>query len=125
MRKRWLLISLVALLMILFFACSKAEKQKEIEYLPEGAVIAYEDYMGYKVPILADGKGGQVRWMADVPWELLPIETRMKFAAGGGGHLSIGDLLEMWEKFGEWKKTGIGQDIEILLYDEGDKLCLP
>ena len=125
MGKKYLLIGLAVGLMISFSACSKVEKQKKTEYLPEGAVIAYEDYEGYKVPILSDGKGGRVRWMADVPWELLSIEMRMKFAACNGGYLSINDLFDMWKEYGEWKKTGIGQDIEIIIYDEGDELCLP
>ena len=121
MKKKWLWIGLVALLTISFSACSsKVKKSSEIKYLPEGAIIAYEDYKGYKVPLLSDGKGGQIRWMADVPWAILPIEMRMKFAVGGGGHLSVDDLLEMWEKFGEWKKTGKEQYIKIVVPDEGE-----
>ena len=95
-------------------------KQEVIEFLPQGAIVGYENFKGYKVPLLADGTGGQVRWMADVPWADLPIEMRMKFAATGGGLLSVDDLLEMWEKFGEWKKTGEGQYIGITVHNEGE-----
>lgn len=101
----------------------KVSQTKEVEYLPEGAVMAYENYKSpsgkiYKVPILSDGKGGQVRWMADVLWADLPIETRIGFALKGGGLLNPRDLQELWEICGQWKKTG--ETLTIIVKQKGE-----
>jgi hypothetical protein len=79
--------------------------------MPRGTNIGYTHYTGisgkvYRVPVIADGHGGEVRWMADVPWVELPLEERLGFAIRGGGLLGVEDMRELWLQFGEWKKAG-------------------
>ena len=104
----WALTALVILLLGIIglsVVNIKNSRTEQLQFLPRGTVIAYEDYKGHEVPIIADGKGGEVRWLADVPWAVLPIETRLKFATRGGGYLTKADLKEAWNKFGEWRKV--------------------
>lgn len=75
----------------------------------KGTTLRMETYRGYPTPILADGRGGEVRMMKDVLWEVLPIETRLRFATRNGGHLCIQDLLDAWEAYGEWKRPGMNK----------------
>ena len=84
----------------------------------KGTLLGYTNYKGksgkvYEVPVLADGLGGQTRWLKDVLWADLPIKIRMEFAAKGGGLLCQQDLMDMWKQYGEWKKTGVGAEIFI------------
>ena len=74
-------------------------------HLPKGEILRHVDYIGisgktYKVPVISDGQGGEIRWMADVLWADLPIETRLNFAMGGGGHLSENDIGEIIYRYG-------------------------
>ncbi len=74
--------------------------------MPKGAVVGYEQFIGttgktYKVPLLADGKGGATRWMADVIWADLPLQMRMRFTMGGGGLLDIKDIEEIARTYGD------------------------
>ncbi len=74
--------------------------------MPKGAIVGYEQFIGtsgkaYKVPLLADGKGNDTRWMADVPWAELSLNLRITFAMRGGGHFDAKDIYEIIENFGD------------------------
>lgn len=62
--------------------------------MAEGTILAYETYKECRVPILADGKGGKVRWIADVPWENFNIMEKMSMVINGGAKLTEKDLRE-------------------------------
>lgn len=105
----WLLGGSIAI--VKHFIVEREFATREEEILPKGEVLAYTDYIGisgktYRVPIISDGKGGESRWMGDVLWADLPIENRLGFALRGGGLLGEKDMLELWLKFGEWRKGG-------------------
>jgi len=94
-----------------------------VRYLTKGTSLGQENYITksgnkYIVPLLADGKGGYTRWLADVPWADLPIETRLGFAMRGGGMLNPQDLQDAWDKFGQWRKTG--ETIGIVVHQKSE-----
>lgn len=96
-------------------------KSKET-IIPKGQVNGFEYYKGisgkeYQVPLISDGNGKFISWLADVPWEELPLTKRLDFALKGGGLLSPKDISELWSKCGEWRKEGKPYNIEIIVND--------
>jgi len=89
--------------------------EKKIEYLPEGAIVAYEQYKGCKVPILSDGKGGTVRWIADVPWEKFDIREKMIMVLNRGAELTRKDLEEFINTYKppSWTISMEGEDFTV------------
>ena len=64
-----------------------------------GTILAYEDYKGQKVPIIADGNGGSYRYIGDVPWSKFSIEEKFDMARVGGGWLNEEDIKEIAVKY--------------------------
>lgn len=83
-----------------------------------GTILRYETFKGCQVPIKADGKGGNYRWLADVPWNNFTVEERFAMAFQRGGHLGPQDLLDAWNKYGQWSKTG--ETIKIVVTPKGE-----
>ena len=72
-----------------------------------GSILRYEDFKGCKVPIKADGSGGEYRWIADVPWDKFTIEEKFDMARVNGGLLSKKDIKELWHKYGDMREGKI------------------
>lgn len=85
-----------------------------------GAVLRHEDFRGTRVPIIADGRGGKVRVVTDVPWDKFTAREKMRMAANGGGWLSLKDLAEIWVDCGEWRTWDQFKDIKIELIKPGE-----
>lgn len=66
----------------------------------QGKILRYENFRGYSVPIIADGRGGFIRMMKDVPWKMFTIEEKFNWAKAGGGYLSDDDIREIKLKYG-------------------------
>jgi len=74
--------------------------QTYIHLIPkQGKILRYENFRGYSVPIIADGKGGTYRWMKDVPWNTFTIEEKFTWAKVNGGYLSKTDMEEIRQKY--------------------------
>ncbi len=72
-----------------------------VNFAPEkGTILRYEEFRGCKVPIKADGHGGEYRWIADVPWDKFTIEEKISMALSYGGFLSDEDIKEIKQKYG-------------------------
>ena len=82
------------------FIKDKVQSEKQVEYLPKGAVVAYEMYRGIRIPILADGEGGQVRWVADVPWDRFTIDEKIDMVRTSASRLGKNDIGEIIFKYG-------------------------
>lgn len=67
---------------------------------PKGKVLRYENFRGYRIPILADGKGGSHPWYADVPWAKFTINEKLSMAMQGGGKLNKDELEEIRQLYG-------------------------
>lgn len=97
---RIVIIAVIIGLFVVSAQIYKGANKTTPKFLPKGAIVAYEDFRGCKVPILSDGKGGQVRWVADVPWDKFSIEEKFDMARVGGGKLSDNDIQEIKTKYG-------------------------
>lgn len=73
---------------------------KKLLQSKKGTILRYEDFKGCKVPIKADGKGGEYRWIGDVPWDKFTIEEKIGMAFKHGGWLSDKDIQEIKQKYG-------------------------
>jgi len=95
-------LGLILLIHVPFFQSKvpKAPEAKVVVHPKAKTVLRYEDYKGYKVPIMANGKGGSYRWIADVPWSAFTIEEKLSMALGGGGWLSDQDIEDIKTKYG-------------------------
>ena len=105
---------LIVALVIITLLVSGVFLFKKVTTKPvSGTILRYETFRGCEVPIIANGKGGSYRWVADVPWNKFSIEEKFDMARVNGGHLSTEDLAEIWFKFGEWRKAGEFYGIQI------------
>lgn len=68
-------------------------------YPKRGAILRYENYKGYRVPIKANGSGGWYRWIGDVPWDAFTIEEKFDMARVNGGYLNEKDIAEIRQKY--------------------------
>jgi hypothetical protein len=93
-----LILALIANIVLLSIAIYKYDIS--INPPKQGAILRYEDFRGYKVPIKADGKGGEYRWMKDVPWNVFSIEEKFEWAKVNGGWLNDKDIQEIQKKYG-------------------------
>lgn len=69
-----------------------------------GIILRYEIYKGCKVPIKADGRGGEYRWIGDVPWGKFTIEEKCTIAFSNGGILNDDDVNEIRQKYGSGRR---------------------